>query len=176
MSDERIATLAVVLAAIDSGVVDLSRAEAHVLARHIVASDWFACQLAEAESERQAEEDRANENATLVHEARAERDARVAVLDCNAADLHDDPHVWDFGSGEHFVCFGREAGKWTDDDVPEWKVMMPPLDSVDHDGAGACHCGHPLAYGFDGDQTHHRGMCDRCDSVRCDAYPGECGR
>jgi hypothetical protein len=37
-----------------------------------------------------------------------------------------------------------------------------------------CHCGQPVVYGFDGDATHHRGMCELCDSVRCDAYPGEC--
>lgn len=30
----------------------------------------------------------------------------VEVLDCNAADLHRDAHVWDFGSDEKFVCFG----------------------------------------------------------------------
>lgn len=39
-----------------------------------------------------------------------------------------------------------------------------------------CHCGDQLAYGFDGDPTHHRGMCAHCDAIRCDAYPGECGR
>lgn len=39
-----------------------------------------------------------------------------------------------------------------------------------------CHCGEPVRFGFDGDPTHHRGMCEDCDSVRCDAYPGECGR
>ena len=39
-----------------------------------------------------------------------------------------------------------------------------------------CHCGEPVAFGFDGDPTHHRGMCADCDSVRCDAYPGECPR
>lgn len=40
----------------------------------------------------------------------------------------------------------------------------------------ACHCGQPFAYGYDGDPTHHRGMCEHCDMVRCDAHPGECGR
>lgn len=39
-----------------------------------------------------------------------------------------------------------------------------------------CHCGEPVVYGFDGNLTHHRGMCEYCDAVRCDAYPGECGR
>lgn len=39
-----------------------------------------------------------------------------------------------------------------------------------------CHCGAPLRFGYDDDPTHHRGMCAHCDSVRCDAYPGECGR
>lgn len=42
--------------------------------------------------------------------------------------------------------------------------------------ATTCHCGGPLHYGFDGDPSHHRGMCADCDLVRCDAYPGECGR
>lgn len=47
---------------------------------------------------------------------------------------------------------------------------------ADAEEAQRCHCGDPVAYGFDGDPTHHRGMCNRCDEVRCDAYPGECGR
>lgn len=37
-----------------------------------------------------------------------------------------------------------------------------------------CHCGTPVAFGFDGDPTNHRGMCARCDAVRCDAHPGAC--
>lgn len=40
--------------------------------------------------------------------------------------------------------------------------------------ADLCHCGKPASCGFDGDPTHHRGMCTDCDAVRCDAYPGEC--
>lgn len=38
----------------------------------------------------------------------------------------------------------------------------------------SCHCGEPVVYGYDGDPTHQRGMCRRCDLVRCDAYPGAC--
>lgn len=38
-----------------------------------------------------------------------------------------------------------------------------------------CHCGAPVVFGYDGDPTHHRGMCGHCDAVRCDAFPGECG-
>lgn len=38
----------------------------------------------------------------------------------------------------------------------------------------SCHCGKPISYGYDGDPTHHRGMCAHCDAVRCDAYPGSC--
>jgi hypothetical protein len=37
-----------------------------------------------------------------------------------------------------------------------------------------CHCGQPVAWGFDGNQDHTRGMCKHCDEVRCDAYPGAC--
>jgi len=37
-----------------------------------------------------------------------------------------------------------------------------------------CHCGNSVAWGFDGDQNHTRDMCEHCDSVRCDAYPGAC--
>lgn len=37
-----------------------------------------------------------------------------------------------------------------------------------------CHCGGTIVYGYDGDPTHHRGMCEHCDAVRCDAYPGAC--
>ncbi len=40
--------------------------------------------------------------------------------------------------------------------------------------AVVCHCGKPVVYGYDGDPTHHRGMCALCDSVRCDAFPGQC--
>lgn len=43
-------------------------------------------------------------------------------------------------------------------------------DEVDR----ACHCGEPVAYGYDGDPTHHRGMCESCDAIRCDVSPGEC--
>lgn len=39
-----------------------------------------------------------------------------------------------------------------------------------------CHCGARPVYGYDGDPTHTRGLCEHCDLVRCDAYPGECGR
>lgn len=42
-------------------------------------------------------------------------------------------------------------------------------------GADAlCHCGLPVGYGYDGALTHHRGMCENCDLVRCDAYPQDC--
>jgi hypothetical protein len=37
-----------------------------------------------------------------------------------------------------------------------------------------CHCGKPVAYGFDLDPTHHRGMCKDCDAVRCDVDPNAC--
>lgn len=39
-----------------------------------------------------------------------------------------------------------------------------------------CHCGDDLHYGYDGNLTHHRGMCEHCDAARCDAFPGDCGR
>lgn len=39
-----------------------------------------------------------------------------------------------------------------------------------------CHCGEPVVYGYDGDPTHHRGMCEYCDAVRCDAFPERCTR
>lgn len=41
-------------------------------------------------------------------------------------------------------------------------------------GDDRCHCGEHVRYGYDGNPTHHRGMCEDCDLVRCDAYPGEC--
>lgn len=40
-----------------------------------------------------------------------------------------------------------------------------------HSTVASCHCGEPIAYGFDGDPTHHRDMCEHCDAVRCDAHP-----
>lgn len=42
------------------------------------------------------------------------------------------------------------------------------------DAVIACHCGRPVAYGYDGDPSHHRGMCQACDLARCDAYPQDC--
>lgn len=42
------------------------------------------------------------------------------------------------------------------------------------EGRRPCHCGQPVTYGYDGDPTHHRGMCADCDAVRCDAYPMDC--
>ncbi len=39
-----------------------------------------------------------------------------------------------------------------------------------------CHCGDVVTYGFDGDPTHHRGMCTHCDACRCDVNPWNCGR
>ena len=40
----------------------------------------------------------------------------------------------------------------------------------------ACHCGDPVVFGYDSDPSHTRGLCSDCDAVRCDAYPGECGK
>lgn len=36
----------------------------------------------------------------------------------------------------------------------------------------SCHCGEPV----DTSEFRNRGMCTFCDDVRCDAFPGECGR
>lgn len=54
------------------------------------------------------------------------------------------------------------------DDCAEWGCGWGPLD-------GNCHCGQPVAYGYDGNPLHSRGLCSDCDLVRCDAYPGACG-
>lgn len=34
-----------------------------------------------------------------------------------------------------------------------------------------CHCGSVVVYGYDGNPTHHRGMCESCDTHRCDVDP-----
>lgn len=40
-----------------------------------------------------------------------------------------------------------------------------------------CHCGESVVTGYDSAHPDRdRGMCEHCDPVRCDAYPGECGR
>ena len=52
--------------------------------------------------------------------------------------------------------------------------LLRTLEDSLVDEPDPCHCGRPVRYGFDGDPTHHRGMCEDCDSVRCDAYPLEC--
>ena len=54
----------------------------------------------------------------------------------------------------------------------EWQARI----DADTEDDTTCHCGEGVAYGYDGDPTRHRGMCADCDAVRCDAYPGECGR
>lgn len=37
-----------------------------------------------------------------------------------------------------------------------------------------CHCGQPQVWhGYDQD-SWTRNLCEHCDSVRCDAYPGAC--
>lgn len=38
-----------------------------------------------------------------------------------------------------------------------------------------CHCGAPVHVHEDLD-NFTRGLCRECDTVRCDAYPGECGK
>lgn len=57
-------------------------------------------------------------------------------------------------------------------------VEYAPFDWCDdrrqHTEPEPCHCGKPVAYGYDGNPQHHRGMCEDCDTVRCDAYPGAC--
>lgn len=98
----------------------------------------FGVKVEQLEGDVIEEENRANENATLVHEARAERDARIRVLDCNAADIHADAHVWDFGSGEHFVCFGNQRDHRPDcpalhsPDMPE-RCRCVFLDALDRE-------------------------------------------
>ena len=65
-------------------------------------------------------------------------------------------------------------GYWFDSGDVEYP--RPVEEVIDVTIVDACHCGEPVDYGFDGDPTHHRGMCAHCDAVRCDAYPGECRR
>lgn len=38
-----------------------------------------------------------------------------------------------------------------------------------------CHCGDNVVVRFQWN-GFTRGLCEHCDDVRCDAYPGECGR
>lgn len=56
-------------------------------------------------------------------------------------------------------------------------LQMGPTQSLDDVVAElgideSCHCGDPI----DASEFRNRGMCTHCDDVRCDAYPGECGR
>lgn len=41
-------------------------------------------------------------------------------------------------------------------------------------GDDRCHCGEHVVYGYNGNPRETRFLCDLCDSVRCDAYPGAC--
>jgi hypothetical protein len=65
------------------------------------------------------------------------------------------------------------ARRWFLGRVYPPEVQPTPTEDPTHDSE-VCHCGEPVTYGFDGDPTHHRGMCVECDAVRCDAYPGAC--
>lgn len=41
-----------------------------------------------------------------------------------------------------------------------------------------CHCGEPIYFHNEPwyEEPFTRGLCSLCDMVRCDAYPGDCGR
>lgn len=64
---------------------------------------------------------------------------------------------------------------WRSGDMPTHRrgSDCPPAARPGTEGE-ACHCGEPVAYGFNGDPANHRGMCAACDLVRCDAYPLDC--
>lgn len=62
------------------------------------------------------------------------------------------------------ACLHNPKGHCTE----HWTTPTSPGDPE------PCHCGKPVTFGYDGDPTHHRGMCEHCDLVRCDAYPGAC--
>lgn len=62
-------------------------------------------------------------------------------------------------------------------DTPEDEELRHRVIATIYQAIGPdCHCGQPCVYGYDGDPTHTRGLCEHCDARRCDAYPGECGR
>ena len=62
--------------------------------------------------------------------------------------------------------------EWVD---PDWTLYHRHKITVTQ-YLPSCHCGDPVTFGYDGDPTHTRGLCEDCDTVRCDAYPGECGK
>ena len=41
-----------------------------------------------------------------------------------------------------------------------------------------CHCGEAIYFHDEEwyEEPFNRGLCSLCDMVRCDAYPGDCGR
>lgn len=55
-----------------------------------------------------------------------------------------------------------------------WPDDWSDRDIRDEGEESFCHCGRLVVFGYDGDPTHHRGMCAECDAARCDAYPDEC--
>jgi len=67
----------------------------------------------------------------------------------------------------------RIAATWEASGRPNW---VRAAENLRASLPEVCHCGEPVTYGYDGDPTHHRGMCAHCDDVRCDADPGACGR
>lgn len=97
-------------------------------------------------------------------------------------------NLWWLPDGSMYVYFTPThwrplpPAETTGDDYPAWSQPHSPACSGDHEtlmGETACvlitcHCGEPVVYGYDGDPAHHRGMCEHCDAVRCDAYPGAC--
>lgn len=106
------------------------------------------------------------------------------------AEEHPDEELRGQGPGLMLIAAGPEDFCWQA--LADWTKVHPlrmwetaevvkrdpqmvhdaePIELYPH-----CHCGEPVIYGYDGDPTHHRGMCEHCDSVRCDAYPGACKR
>jgi hypothetical protein len=57
-------------------------------------------------------------------------------------------------------------------------IREPDYVEPDYDEAvyqEKCHCGKPIrVYKDIGMLEFTRGLCEYCDSVRCDAYPGAC--
>lgn len=80
------------------------------------------------------------------------------VVDCGRSDAHEPHHYYAGIAGglDHWVVQARQLC-----------LGHLPEDCL-------CHCGQPVTYGYDGDPTHHRGMCADCDAARCDAYPMDC--
>lgn len=152
----------------------LRRSKAQSRSRPWRAVGYLVRCVQRAEAERDAERERADQNARAVN---ANADMIVELRGrLAAAEAEDDLMRISGGQGLLDRADRAEAALAAVRDIAErWACDHSGFDEV-LAAAGrepaTCHCGEAV----DTSEYRNRGMCAHCDDVRCDAYPGECGR